>query len=66
MSSTIREGRSRGNVNTRPLTEKPGLPPPSQGGVQNKSASCDNNQAIEKIKRMIYNALDKLEDLKDK
>jgi hypothetical protein len=39
-------------------------PPPRR--EERKSNDCDKNLEIEKIKRQIYNVLDKLESLKEK
>jgi hypothetical protein len=39
---------------------------PSPPRAEHKAEKCDKNSEIEKIKRQIYNVLDKLESLKDK
>lgn len=54
-SRPITEGAQKGNMNPAPLVPKPSTPAPAQGGTKHAE--------IESIRRTLYNALNKLDQL---
>jgi hypothetical protein len=60
MSTAIREGKQRGNMNPAPATPKPNMAPKAQGGG---NIPLDVKTEIENLRRLVQTIHDRLHAL---